>query len=218
MWRVYAPGLRSEAREIPALVSSEVASHGGTYVPTSQISPNLLHAIVAIEDRRFYYHPGIDPVGIVRALWVNTQHQHIDQGGSTLEQQLAKRMIVHDDSTLHGKLRTMALAWAIDTEYSKAEILEEYLNAAYFGQGAYGAQAAARVYFGVNAAQLSLPQAAFLAAMPQAPSVYGDHPYSAAVVARKNTVLTDMAQDGYITSGQAAQAENTRLVFALPNP
>jgi penicillin-binding protein 1A len=215
---VYAPGLRTEVHAIPTLVQSEVAANGGTYVTSDQISPNLRHAIVAIEDRRFYHHPGIDPLGIARALWINAKHEHIDQGGSTLEEQLAKRVIVHDDSTIHAKLRTMALAWAIDQEFSKATILEEYLNAAYYGQGAYGAQSAARVYFGTDAAHLSLPQAAFLAALPQAPSVYGDHPNALAVQARKNTVLTDMAKYGYISAAQASVAQHTPLTFALPNP
>jgi penicillin-binding protein 1A len=215
---VYAPGLQTEVHSIPTLVQSEVAANGGTYVTSDQISPNLRHAIVAIEDRRFYHHPGIDPLGIARALWINAKHEHIDQGGSTLEEQLAKRVIVHDDSTIHAKLRTMALAWAIDQEFSKATILEEYLNAAYYGQGAYGAQSAARVYFGTDAAHLSLPQAAFLAALPQAPSVYGDHPNALAVQARKNTVLTDMAKYGYISAAQASVAQHTPLTFALPNP
>jgi penicillin-binding protein 1A len=215
---VYAPGLRSEVRAIPTLVNAEVVANGGTYVTESEISPNLLHAIVAIEDWRFYYHPGIDPLGIARALWINAQHEHIDQGGSTLEEQLAKRAIVHDDSTIRAKLRTMALAWAIDQEFSKPKILEEYLNAAYFGQGAYGAAAAARIYFGTDAAHLTVPEAAFLAALPQAPSIYGDHPNAPSVVARKNTVLSDMAKYGYISSAQAAAAQTTRLTFALPNP
>lgn len=215
---VYAPGLRTEARSIPTLVKAEVYAHGGTYVTRDQISPNLQHAIVAIEDWRFYYHPGIDPLGIARALWINAKHEHIDQGGSTLEEQLAKRAIVHDDSSIRAKLRTMALAWAIDQEFSKSKILEEYLNAAYYGQGAYGAQAAARVYFGTNAGHLSLAEAAFLAALPQAPSVYGDHPNAQPVVDRKNTVLSDMAKYGYISAAQALAAQNTRLNFALPNP
>jgi membrane peptidoglycan carboxypeptidase len=215
---VYAPGLRTEARAIPTLVKADLDAHGGAYVTVAQISPNLLHAIVSIEDWRFYYHPGIDPLGIARALWINAKHEHIDQGGSTLEEQLAKRAIVHDDSSIHAKLRTMALAWAIDQEFSKSKILEEYLNAAYFGQGAYGAQAAARVYFGTNAAHLTIAQAAFLAALPQAPSVYGDHPNAPPVVERKNTVLSDMAKYGYISGAQASAAQNTPLTFALPNP
>lgn len=199
---VYAPGLRVEARTVPALVREGLAQHGERYVPFDGISPNLRHAIVAIEDRRFYYHPGVDPLGMLRAAWVDLTSRHVDQGGSTLEQQLVKRVIVHDDSSLHAKLRTVGLAWAVDQELSKRQILGLYLNAAYYGQGAYGAGAAARIYFGTDVARLTLPQAAFLAALPQAPSVYGAHPFAPAVINRQHTVLQDMLNSGYITPDQ----------------
>jgi penicillin-binding protein 1A len=187
-------------------------------MPLDAISPNLQHAIVAIEDRRFYHHPGIDIFAIVRALWINLQAEHIDQGGSTLEEQLVKRAIVHDDSSLHAKLRTMALAWAVDQEFGKRRILEMYLNAAYYGQGAYGVDAAAHVYFGTDPAHLTLSQAAFLAALPQAPSVYGANPTSPMVIARQRTVLQDMENQGYISAQQEQAAERARLTFAFPNP
>jgi penicillin-binding protein 1A len=216
--RVYAPGLRREATTIPTEVQSQLASHGAPYVTVDQISPNLRSAIVAIEDRRFYLHPGIDPLGIVRATIVNLTNQRVDQGGSTLEEQLAKRAIVHDDRTLRGKLRTMGLAWAIDQEFSKRQILELYLNDAYYGRGAYGAAEAARVYFGTDAANLTVPEAAFLAALPQAPSIYGSQPRSAVVTQRWQTVLHDMEQMGSITAAQETAARRAGLAFAFPNP
>lgn len=217
MW-VYAPGLRTEAASIPDRVRAQLTTQGAAYLTIDHISPNLQHAIVAIEDRRFYVHPGIDPLGMLRAVWINFTNQHIDQGGSTLEQQLVKRTIVPDDRTIHGKLRTIALAWAIDQEFSKRTVLELYLNAAYFGQGAYGAGEAARIYFGTDAAHVTLPEAAFLAALPQAPSVYGAHPTAPAVQQRVRTVLRDMTQQGYIDSAQERAALNTAVTFALPNP
>jgi penicillin-binding protein 1A len=216
--QVYAPGLRAEARTIPARVEAELSSHDAPYTPLTAISPNLQHAIIAIEDRRFYAHPGVDPVGLVRALWVNVTSQHIDQGGSTLEEQLAKRMIVSDDRSLHAKLRTMGIAWAIDQEFRKARVLELYLNAAYYGQGAYGASQASRIYFGVTPDQLTVAQAAFLAALPQAPSVYGAHPSSPVVQYRWRQVLQAMARAGYITPQVEQQAESSPLRFAIPNP
>lgn len=216
--QVYAPSLRAEARTVPALVQAGLAQHNASYHSLDEISPDLRHAIVAVEDRRFYLHPGVDPLGIVRALWIDLTARHVDQGGSTLEEQLVKRAIVHQDSSLHAKLRTMALAWAVDQEFSKRHILELYLNAAYYGQGAYGAGAAAQIYFGTDAAHLSLPQAAFLAALPQAPSIYGAHPRSTAVVDRQRTVLRDMETLGYITPEKEYAAENTPLRFAFPNP
>lgn len=215
---VYDPGLRSEVDTIPARVHAQLATEGASYVAFDQISPYLRQAIVAIEDRRFYEHPGIDPLGILRALWVNFTAKHVDQGGSTLEEQLVKRMIVLNDRSIHEKIRTMALAWAVDQEFSKQQILEFYLNAAYYGRGAYGATDAARVYFGTDAAHLSIAQAAFLAALPQAPSIYGAHPRAPVVVNRYMTVLQDMENLGYITPVEEQQADTTALTFAFPNP
>lgn len=216
--QVYAPGLRSEARQIPAVVHAQLAQHGDRYISTSQMSPDLRNAIVAIEDRRFYFHPGIDPIGMVRAAWVNFQAKQADQGGSTLEEQLVKRALVPDNGSIHAKVKQVALAWAVDQEFSKRRILELYLNAAYYGQGAYGADSAARVYFATDARHLDLAQAAFLAALPQAPSVYGAHPTAQPVVDRQHTVLDDMAADQYITGAQARAAKAEQLHFAFPNP
>lgn len=216
--QVYAPGLRAEVRNIPTLVRGGLAAHNATYVPLRQISPNLRNAIVSIEDRRFYYHPGVDPIGTARAAWIDLTTRKVDQGGSTLEEQLVKRVIVHDDRSIHGKLRTVALAWAVDQEFSKHQILELYLNGAYYGQGAYGAGEAARIYFGTDVAQLTLAQAAFLAALPQAPSIYGAHPTSTVVRARQLRVLEDMEVGGYITAAQERAAESEPLRFAFPNP
>jgi membrane peptidoglycan carboxypeptidase len=215
---VYAPGLRQEARSIPTRVQGQLAQHDTAYTPLRNVSPNLRHAIVAIEDRRFYTHQGIDPIGIVRAMWINITAQQIDQGGSTLEEQLAKRVIIFDDHTARAKLRELALAWAIDQDFPKWKILELYLNDAYYGQGAYGPEGAARIYFGTDAAHLTIAQAAFLAAMPQAPSVYGAHPRSPAVIFRWKSVLQSMEDQGYITPQERQQAEATTLTFALPNP
>lgn len=215
---VYAPGLRAEARTVPGLVRQQLTRQNAPYLAVSQISPSLQHAIVAIEDRRFYSHPGVDPVGTIRALWVDLTNQHVDQGGSTLEEQLVKRAIVHQDNSIHNKLRTMALAWAVDQEFSKQQILELYLNAAYYGQGAYGAGSAARIYFGRDALHLTLAQAAYLAALPQAPSIYGAHPRSVTVIARQHIVLQDMRDQGYITDAQQQAADNEPLTFSFPNP
>jgi membrane peptidoglycan carboxypeptidase len=216
--QVYAPGLRHEASNVPTKVRSQLAEHRAPYVSLTAISPYLREAIVAVEDRRFYSHPGVDPLGMVRAFWVNLTAQHVDQGGSTLEEQLVKRVIVQDDRSIRAKLRTIGLAWAIDQEFSKSKILELYLNDAYYGQGAYGAASAARVFFGTDAAHLSLGQAAFLAALPQAPSIYGANPMSASIQHRWRTVLSDMASQGDITNAQADAAANMPLHFAFPTP
>lgn len=216
--QVYAPGLESEAGTIPAAVQVQLGEHGAGYTRLSAISPTMQRAIVAIEDRRFYTHHGVDPIGLIRAMWVNMTAQQMDQGGSTLEEQLAKRSIVGNDRSIHAKLRTLALAWAIDQDFPKWKTLELYLNDAYYGQGAYGIEQAAHIYFATDAANLSVAQAAFLAAMPQAPSIYGAHPRSAAVLYRWRAVLASMQSQGYITAAQEQAAASTTLVFALPNP
>ncbi|HZU13726.1 MAG TPA: biosynthetic peptidoglycan transglycosylase [Chloroflexota bacterium] len=213
--RVYAPGLKAEAAMIPAIVRNQLAAHNAPYTPLAAISPDLPNAIVSIEDRRFYVHPGVDPIGLIRAALVNTEAKRVDQGGSTLEEQLAKRALVHDDRSWHAKLRTLALAWAIDQDFSKRYALELYLNDAYYGRGAYGAEAAAQVYFGTDAGHLTLGEAAFLAAMPQAPSIYGSHPTSSAVIYRWHTVLRDMATNGYATWAQVRAAEASPLPFVF---
>lgn len=216
--QVYAPGLESEASTIPATVQMQLGARGAPYSRLGDVSPIMRHAIVAIEDRRFYDHHGIDPIGLVRAMWVNMTAQQMDQGGSTLEEQLAKRAIVGNDRSIHAKLRTLALAWAIDQDFPKWKILELYLNDAYYGQGAYGIEQAAQIYFATNASSLTVAQAAFLAAMPQAPSIYGAHPRSAAVLYRWKTVLRNMQNQGYITAAQEEAAAAVPLTFALPNP
>lgn len=215
---VYAPRLQQEVRVVPTLVHQQLHERHAIYVPYSHISPNMRNAIVSIEDRRFYHHPGIDPVAVVRAFWVNLWNQHVDQGGSTLEEQLVKRAIVHDDRRWHEKLRTMALAWALDRDFSKHQVLALYLNEAYYGEGAYGIGSAARTYFGASAANLTVQQAAFLAALPQAPSVYGAHPRYHAAVYRFDRVLADMEAMNYITPVQEQAARRAPLVLALPNP
>jgi membrane peptidoglycan carboxypeptidase len=210
---VYAPGLESEARTVPARVHAGLAQEHAPYTHLDATSLDLQHAIVAIEDHRFYSHPGIDPLGIARALWVNVQNKHVDQGGSTLEEQLAKRTIVGDDRSIHDKLREIGLAWALDQEFSKGKILEMYLNAAYFGRGAYGIGEAAHAYFGIDAANLTLAQSAFLASLPQAPPLYGADPTGATVGARWHQVLDDMLKDGFITQAQWSAASHTTLRF-----
>lgn len=215
---VYAPRLQREVRVVPTLVHQQLRDRRASYVPYARISPNMRNAIVSIEDRRFYHHPGIDPVAMVRAFWINLRNQHIDQGGSTLEEQLAKRAIVVDDRPWHEKLRTMALAWALDRDFSKRQVLALYLNEAYYGEGAYGIGSAAHVYFGASPANLSIQQSAFLAALPQAPSVYGAHPRHQAVIRRFYRVLADMEAMNYITPAQEQAARRAPLVLALPNP
>ena len=125
----------------------------------------LRDAVVAIVDRRFYSHHGIDPEAIVRAAVVNTEEGTIVEGGSTITQQLVKLLYVGDETTLRRKWDEALLAWQLEDRFTKDEILTKYLNAVYFGQGAYGVEAAALTYFGVDAEDLTVAQSATLAGL-----------------------------------------------------
>ena len=140
-------------------------------VPLSRVSPHLRRAIVAFEDQRFADHSGIDVIRIVGAVWADIREGRKAQGGSTLTQQLARQSFLTREKKLWRKLREIALARRIERMYSKDEILELYLNKIYFGDGLYGAEAAARGYFGKSAADLDLAEAALLAGLVNAPSV-----------------------------------------------
>lgn len=143
---------------------------GGAAVPLADMPPHLPKAFIAIEDRRFYSHPGIDPIGLVRAVVANILRKGISQGGSTLTQQLAKNLFLTQERTLTRKLEEAVLAVWLEHKFTKAEILELYLNRVYFGSGAYGVEGAAQRYFGKSARQVTLHEAAMLAGLVKSPS------------------------------------------------
>lgn len=213
-----APGLGRDVETIPYRVHATLHSHHATYAPLRYISPYVQHAIIAIEDRRFYQHHGIDTRSVIRAFLSNLMSHRLDQGGSTLTEQLVKRALLQRDNTLQLKLKTMALAWSVEQRFDKARILELYLNAAYYGRGAYGIAAAARRYFGRAPGSLDVANAAFLAALPQRPSVYGAHPYAPPMQYRWKTVIRYMAAQGYITASQEYHALHEPLRLAPWHP
>jgi penicillin-binding protein 1A len=143
---------------------------GGAAVPLKQLPPYLPQAFIAIEDRRFHSHHGIDPIGILRAVIANILHRGVAQGGSTLTQQLAKNLFLTQERTFERKLQEVVLALWLEHKFSKAEILDLYLNRVYFGAGAYGVEAAAQRYFGKSARQVTLAEAALLAGLVKSPS------------------------------------------------
>ncbi|RWE18574.1 MAG: penicillin-binding protein, partial [Mesorhizobium sp.] len=145
-----------------ALIANRGAS-GGEAVGLHEMSPYIPEAVVAIEDRRFYSHFGIDPIGLSRAMVTNLIGGHFSQGGSTLTQQLAKNLFLTPDRTLERKVQEVLLALWLEHKHTKDQILEMYLNRVYFGSGAYGVEAASRRYFGKSARDVSLSEAALLA-------------------------------------------------------
>lgn len=183
-------------------------------VALSQISPNLIHATLATEDRRFYEHSGVDVRGMVRAIWVDVRHLSKEQGASTLTQQLARNLYLSHERTWKRKAKEAWYAAKLEQVYSKDEILEMYLNQIYYGHGAYGAEAAARLYFGKPAKELTLAESAMLAGIPKGPRYYSPHLHYEQAKARQRTVLQAMAATGYIDKRQAEEAakEPVRLV------
>jgi penicillin-binding protein 1A len=185
-------------------------------VTLQQIPTTLQDAIVAVEDNRFWEHDGVDPRSIARAANANAEAGELTEGGSTITQQYVKNAMLTPERTIQRKVEEASLALSIERNYSKEVILEQYLNTIYFGDGAYGVEAAARSFFGVPAMQLTLAQAALLAGLVRAPGTYDPRANPDRAVERRNFVLDRMVAVGRLdaTAAQAAQAES--LVLAPP--
>ena len=186
---------------------------GRRFAPLSEISPWLIDAVIATEDRRFRHHFGVDPVGLARAMVDNLRAGAFVAGGSTITQQLAKNLYLTPERSLARKLQELTLAVWLETRLSKDQILTLYLNRAYLGAGAYGVEAASRRYFAKGADALSLPEAAMLAGLLKAPSVLAPTNDLARARERAAIVLGRMQAEGYITAAQAqaARAKPARL-------
>jgi penicillin-binding protein 1A len=179
---------------------------GGAAVPVDELPSYVPNAFIAIEDRRFYSHHGIDPIGLVRAVIANAFHRGQTQGGSTITQQLAKNLFLTRERTLTRKLQEIALALWLEHKFSKAQILDLYLNRVYFGSGAYGVEAAAQRYFGKSARRVTLSEAALLAGLVKSPSrLSPTHNFDGAE-RRAQNVLTAMAEAGLISDDMAKVA------------
>lgn len=193
------------------LITTVHATENRLPVKLSQVPKDLQNAFIATEDNRFYSHHGVDPIGIMRAIWVNIAHDGVAEGGSTITQQLARNAFLTQDRTLKRKIMEAMLAIRIEQYYTKQEILEMYLNQIYFGQGAYGVQAAAYVYFGKNVQDLDLAQSAMLAGLPQSPNYYSPLTNYKAGKARQAVVLGQMVKYDYIDQATADKAKDEDL-------
>jgi len=182
-------------------------------VSINHISPYIQQAIIANEDSRFYTHFGIDPIGIVRAVVVDLRAGSLVEGGSTLTQQLAKNMFLTQERTFTRKIKELFLAIIIERKFSKQEILQAYLNQVYFGEGAYGVETAAQVYFGKHASEITLAESALLAGLPRGPNIYSPYVDSKATLERRFIVLAGMVKQGYITQEQADQAQKEPITL-----
>ncbi len=186
------------------------------FVPLASVPKALKDAVIATEDKRFYSHFGIDPVGIARALYQNYRLGRIAEGGSTITQQLAKVLFLTPDKSLERKLKEAFLALEIERRYSKDRILEMYLNQVYFGQGAYGVEAAARTYFGTSVSELGAREAALLAGLPRAPSAYSPFDRPDLAKRRRGVVLNRMVEFGALSSADAKRLASSDLGVLPP--
>ncbi|PYO22447.1 MAG: penicillin-binding protein 1A [Candidatus Rokuibacteriota bacterium] len=186
------------------------------FVPLAQIPQTLRDAVIATEDRRFYSHWGMDPIGIARAIVQNYRRGRIVEGGSTITQQLAKVLFLTADKSLERKLKEAVLALELEHRYSKDRILEMYLNQVYFGHGAYGVEAAARTYFGKSVPELSVREAALLAALPRAPSSYSPFDHANAAKRRREVVLRRMVEYGALKDQEAKRIARSDLGLIPP--
>jgi len=177
-------------------------------VRLNQVDDVTLNAVLAIEDARFYEHPGLDVQGILRALVRNVRAGEVEQGASTITQQLARNVFstIGTEETLARKVQEARVAMRLEDEYSKEEILELYMNEVYFGRGVYGIGTAAEYYFGTNVRNLTLPQAAMLAGLISSPETYSPVNDKEAAIARRNVVIARMEALGMITEADAAAA------------
>lgn len=216
--RLNRPSARITDRE-GRLLYELIPSEGGRHavIPFEAIPQCLKDATVAVEDKNFYQHSGVDPIGVLRALWLNLRGGETVSGGSTITQQVARNLLLEQDErferSLRRKLREAALAWLLSQRYSKEEILALYLNQMYYGGLSYGVEAASQTYFGKSVSDLLLPECALLAGLPQAPGLYNPYTHPDLAKERQGVVLGLMRAQGYISAEQEQEALSTPLSF-----
>src|SRR6059036_1237616 len=186
------------------------------FVPLAHIPQTLRDAVIATEDRRFYSHFGVDPIGVARAVYQNYRRGRFVEGGSTITQQLTKVLFLTPDKSLERKMKEAALALELERRYSKDRILEMYLNQVYFGNGAYGVEAASRTYFGKSVTELSVKEAALVAGLPRAPTTYSPFEHSEAAKRRREVVLRRMVEYGALKDADAKKLARADLGLIPP--
>ena len=186
----------------------------GKWVPYDQIPQVMKDAMLSTEDKRYYSHVGIDPIGLARSFKVRLEEGKWKQGGSTITQQLARTVFLNNSRTFGRKLREAVLSLALEWNFSKDQILELYLNKVYFGGGAYGIDSASRKFFGHPGTEITLPEAAIIAGLVKAPSHYAPTADAEAAIGRGTVVLGLMATNGKISQAEAASTDLTKIKFA----
>jgi penicillin-binding protein 1A len=207
----YTPIESSRVYSSDGKVIAELYVERRTFVPHYQIPEHVKKAFISVEDIRFYYHPGVDLIGIMRALWRDIRARTIVEGGSTITQQLARMLFLKPERSIQRKLKEAALSILIEKHYTKDEILASYLNQAYFGTRAYGIEAASQTYFGKSVTELTIGEAALLASLPKAPSLYSPFKNPEGVKERRSLVLKKMLSHDFISQDEFAKAVNESL-------
>jgi penicillin-binding protein 1A len=209
----YEPPITTRVYASNGTLIGEYARERRLFVPIQQVPDLLKQAFLSAEDKNFYSHPGIDITGIIRAVVTDLRNtDRRPQGASTITQQVARNFLLSSELSYSRKIREMVLAMRIDSAYSKDKLLELYLNEIFLGENSYGVAAAATVYFGKSLDELTLSQAAFLAGLPKAPSNYSPTRHKEAATIRRNYVIEQMEENGYVTHEQAVAAEAEDLV------
>ncbi|MBO0961303.1 penicillin-binding protein 1A [Neobacillus sp. MM2021_6] len=194
-------------------VASKVSANKNEGVPIKEVPDSMKNAIVAIEDHRFYRHNGVDLIGTSRALFRDLKAGGMVEGGSTITQQLTKNTILTSEKTVKRKLQEVFLAIAVEREYTKQEILQMYLNQIYFGNGAYGIKQAAGKYFAKEVNDLSISESAMLAGLIKAPSALNPYEHMEKATERRNLVLAQMKEQGFISAEQYEKAKQDKVVL-----
>lgn len=189
--------------EKPLLTRTGEVTGDEHYTPFSEMSQDYINAVISVEDRRYYDHGAIDPIGIARAIWVNISNWELREGGSTITQQVAKNVIFSQEDTVSRKLGEIIAAFDLEKNYSKDEILAIYVNTCYFGDGYYGIYDASMGYYNKEPKDLNLDEASMLAGVPNAPSAYSPNVNPDLAKKRQKHVLEKMVENGYITQEEA---------------
>ncbi len=209
----YQPSLITKVSADSGQVIGQFYVERRILTPIRDVPQHLINAVIAVEDTRFFDHPGLDVWGIFRAAWTNLKRGGKFEGASTITQQLARSLFLTPERTFRRKMRELILALKMELVLTKEQILEMYLNQIYFGHGAYGVGTAAVTYFDKGLTELNLPESAFLAGLPKAPSTYSPYKNDGVSKKRQEHVLKRMAQSGFLTKALAKAAIEAPLSF-----
>lgn len=215
VWAASTSGDLASVTGLPESISSDLAARGASYVPLEQVPQGFLSSLVAVEDKRFYEHDGIDWLRVGGALWANAKARQVVQGGSTITEQLVDNTLLRDEEKgLARKIRAMLLSQRVEQAYTKDQILELYLNAVYYGPGSYGIDAASRNYFGQIPSGLDQAQQLFLAGVIRGPALYDPYWHCPTARGRLDEVIAARLDVGSLSRTEAEALRAAPLVHA----